>query len=166
MVLSISTADILGRLSKVLEKGIDDGWVLEPPASRLALMAREVLERWTETAYPGSSCQAGAVENDSRRGLSLTIHAAPTTHRVEIWGLACGDEREKKVSFTSHAPHSWVILAHQGPGCAAFKKHAEALEAFGLKRVDHREGKVTLSLWRGSTAPDGCPDCSGGAPAR
>ena len=162
MVLSISTRELLERLSKVLELKLDNGWVMEPPAARMALVAREELERWTETAFPGSSCQADAIEKDSRRGLSLTIHAAPTSHRVEIWGMACDDDREGDVALTGHTAHSWVVLAHKGPACDNAKSHAAKLEAAGLKKVDSQDGTVMLSLWKGSTAPDGCPDCSGG----
>lgn len=161
MVLSISTNTLLDRLAEFTRAHLDDGWVAEPPAARAALLVREEIQRWTQSAYPGSTCVPGALEKDSRRGLTLTVHSAPVTHRVEIWGLACGDEREAKLAPSAHAPHSWVILAHSGPDCRAIEAAEAALKSAGLRRVERRDGALTLSLWMGSAAPDGCPACLG-----
>ena len=44
----------------------------------------------------------------------------------------------------------------------AVEAASDLLERTGLKRLDRRDGPTfTLSLWMGSTAPDGCPECLG-----
>jgi hypothetical protein len=162
MAFSASTSELLSRLQEVVTRNLEDGWVAEPPAARLALLIREELKRWTQTAYPGSSCEGAALDPDSRRRLSLTIHSAPVTHRVEVWGLACGDDREPAVPTGEHVAHSWVVLAHLGEPCDRLKAHAQMLESAGLKPLEMRHAPpLTLSLWMGAAAPDGCPACQG-----
>ena len=160
MAFQASTAKILGRIEQVIEESLEQGWVAEPPAARAALLVREELQRWTQTTYPGSACEGAALDPGSRRRLSLTIHSAPVSHRVEIWGLACGDERESTIPAGEHVSHSWVVLAHLGPPCRNLQASAARLEAAGLRRLDARETpKLSLSLWMGKAAPDGCPAC-------
>jgi hypothetical protein len=158
--MALPTSALLERLEKVVVENLDDGWAMEPPAARAALLVREELARWTQSTYPGSASEGAALEADSRRALALTIHSAPTTHRVEVWGLACGDERESRVPSSGHAAHSWVVVAHVGAACANLEASAAQLKSSGLRRVDHRETpRLTLSLWMGAAAPDGCPAC-------
>jgi hypothetical protein len=160
MAFQASTAKILGRLEQVIDESLEKGWVSEPHAARLALLVREELQRWTQANYPGSSCEGAALDPDSRRRLSLTIHSAPVSHRVEVWGLACGDDRESTVPAGEHVAHSWVVLAHLGAPCPNLRASAAKLEVAGLKRLDQRETpKLSLSLWMGKAAPDGCPAC-------
>jgi hypothetical protein len=163
MAFTVSTGELLERVQKFVETRLDDGWVAEPPAARLALLVREELGRWTAATYPGSSLELAALEPGSRRRLSITIHSAPVTHRVEIWGLACGDEREAAVPAGEHAAHSWVVLAHLGGACANAEAHARKLSSTGLKRIEARESpSLSLALWMGAAAPDGCPACRQG----
>jgi hypothetical protein len=160
MAFTGSTADLLRRLEETVSKNLEEGWVAEPPAARLALLIREELGRWTQAMYPGSSLEGTAIDPDSRRRLSLAIHSPPVTHRVEVWGLACGDEREGTVSSGEHVAHSWVVLAHLGGPCAHHDANAAKLASAGLRRVEARETpRLSLSLWMGAAAPDGCPAC-------
>ncbi len=160
MMPSVPAVELLSRLAGFVRGNLEDGWAAEPPAARLALLLREELARWTRATYAGSACECGAVRKGSRRGLTLAIHAPPATHRVEIWGLACGDEGEGDVAFTPHAAHSWVVLAHLGGECPRLESCARKLESAGLRRVDRfEEDRLSLSLWRGSSAPEGCPAC-------
>jgi hypothetical protein len=56
-----------------------------------------------------------------------------------------------------------VLVGEDGPGWA-LEKASEPLAQAGLKRVDRRDSQgFSLSLWMGSTAPDGCPECLGKA---
>lgn len=162
MAFQASTSEILGRLEKAVAENLENGWVAEPRAARLALLIREELGRWTQSHYPGSTSEGDALEADSRRRLSLTIHSAPVSHRVEIWGLACGDDRETAVPDSGHVAHSWVVLAHLGDPCANLDLNASKLSAAGLKKMDERQSdRLSLSLWMGAAAPDGCPACLG-----
>lgn len=167
MAFTGSISDLLRGLEQAVEAGLDEGWAAEPPAARAALLAREALERWTRVAYPGAALEGRALEPGSRRRLSLSIHSAPVTHRVEVWGLACGDAREGAVSSDAHVAHSWVLLVHLGPPCPRLTEGERRLAERGLRRVDGRRGeRVTLSLWMGSAAPDGCDACRADAPGR
>lgn len=160
MAFAASTSQLLGRLAQVIETHLDDGWVAETTAARIALLVREELARWTQTTYPGSTSEGAALDPDSRRRLSLTIHSAPVTHRVEIWGLACGDEREADVPSGEHIAHSWVVLAHLGSPCPNLEACRAKIQSAGLRKVDERQGpRLSLSLWMGAAAPDGCPAC-------
>jgi len=162
MAFSASTSDLLTRLQQVVTRNLEDGWAAEPRAARLALLVREELKVWTQSAYPGSSCEGAALDPGSRRRLSLTIHSAPVSHRVEVWGLACGDECEPAIPAGEHVAHSWVVLAHWGETCDHLKAHARKLESAGLKPLEMRHSPpLTLSLWMGAAAPDGCPACQG-----
>lgn len=164
MAFQGSPGDILQRVERAVEGKLDDGWAAEPPAARAALLVREALAEWTRTSYPGSSCDGAALDPGSRRRLSLTIHSAPASHRVEVWGLACGDADESRVPDAGHIAHSWVVVAHVGEPCKAFEASGTRLQAAGLKRLDERRGpKLALSLWMGAAAPDGCPACLGKA---
>ncbi len=156
MAFTASTTGLLERVEKFVAGHLEANWVLEPFPARLALLVREELKRWTLSSYPGSTCEGAALDPDSRRRLSLTIHSAPVSHRVEIWGLA-KDDAVKPVS--GHTTHSWVVVAGEG---SAFDAAAEQLSKAGLRKVDQRSGPTfSLSLWMGSTAPDGCPECLG-----
>jgi len=160
MAFTMSTVELLDRLENILSRNLEEGWVAEPPAARLALLIREELGHWTRATYPGSVCEGAALDPGSRRRLSLTIHSAPVTHRVEVWGLACGDEREHLLPSGEHIAHSWVMLGHLGGACANADGHAAKLAAAGLKLLDERRNpKRSLSLWMGVAAPGGCPAC-------
>ncbi len=160
MALASPTGEILERLERAIERELHTRWRAEPPAARLALVIREELERWTREAYPASSCEGTALEKDSRRRLCLTIHSAPVTHRVEIWGLACGDPVEGPPPNIKDAVHSWVVLAHLGGPCPNLRAAAASILAAGLREVDRRvTPRLSLSLWVGGAAPEGCPDC-------
>ena len=160
MAFTGNTGEILGRLERAVNEKLEEGWVSEPDAARLALLIREELGHWTRATYPGSACDVSSIAPDSRRHLGLTIHSAPVTHRVEIWGLACGDEREREVPSSGHEAHSWVVLAHLGDACPNYDQSVARLTAVGLKELDKRtSGRLKLGLWMGATAPDGCPAC-------
>jgi hypothetical protein len=162
MAFKGSAGELLARLEKVVREHLEDGWVMEPPAARLALLVREELGRWTQSVYPGSTCEQDALEPDSRRRLGLTIHSPPVTHRVEIWGLACGDDWESRVPAGEHVGHSWVVLAHLGADCPNLEAHSRKLKGSGLTSLGARsEDRLTLSVWMGASAPDGCPACLG-----
>ena len=164
MAFQASTADLLARLEKAVETQIDDGWAVEPPAARAALLVREELAAWTRATYPGSAFDGAALDPGSRRRLALTIHSAPVSHRVEVWGLACGDDREGDVPQGEHVSHSWVVVAHVGGPCRNLEASVSKLANAGLKRLDERRTpRFSLSLWMGVAAPDGCPACSGKA---
>lgn len=160
MAFASSTNEILARLAEAVETNLATGWVAEPPAARLALLIREELAQWTRRTYPGSTCDLGTLEADSRRHLTLTIHSAPVTHRVEIWGMACGDEREGCLPAGAHLGHSWVVLAHLGNSCKNADAASEKIASFGLRQAERRQSaRLSLSLWMGNAAPDGCPAC-------
>lgn len=162
MAFRQSTSELLQTLEKIVRADLEDGWAAEPPAARLALLVREELGRWTRATYPGSTLEGAALDPGSRRRLSLTIHSAPVSHRVEVWGLACGDEAEAAVPKGEHVAHSWVVLAHLGAPCRRLEDRAAQLSAAGLKRMESRESTgLSLSLWTGAAAPDGCPACLG-----
>jgi hypothetical protein len=162
MAFQASTAQILSRIEAAVEAKLDDRWVAEPPAARAALLVREALADWTRSTYPGSACEGGSLDPDSRRRLSLVIHSAPVSHRVEIRGLACGDAREAELAPDGHAAHSWVVLAHVGPPCPRLEESARRLAQAGLKRLEERcTSRLALSVWMGAAAPDGCPACLG-----
>lgn len=165
MAFTGSTADLLRVLEKAIAAGLDHGWAAEPPASRAALLAREALESWTRARYPGAVLEGGALEPGSRRRLSLAIHSAPVTHRVEVWGLACGDAQEGIITRNDHVTHSWVLLVHLGSPCPRRAEAERRLSSLGLRRVDeHRGEHMALSLWMGAAAPDGCAACREDAP--
>ena len=158
MAFTASPAELLQRLEDFVGPQLGTNWAAEPPAARAALLVREALGRWTSEQYPGSTSQGSALDPDSRRRLSLVIHSAPVTHRLEVWGLAEGDESPK--APTPHTPHSWVVLVRAGSGAPSLEIPGAMLAAAGLKKVAERSGgRVALSLWQGSGAPDGCPDC-------
>jgi hypothetical protein len=160
MAYTSSTAGLLEQVEKHVLEYLDRNWVAEPPAARAALLVREELGRWTQATYPGSSIENSSLDPASRRSLSLRIHSAPVTHRVEVWGMACGDESEKDLPKGGHIAHSWVVLAHVGKPCPRIQERAEALRSAGLARLESRETpRLSLSLWSGSAAPDGCPAC-------
>ncbi len=162
MAFRQSTSELLQTLEEIVRADLEDGWVAEPPAARLALLVREELGRWTQANYPGSTLEGAALDPGSRRRLSLKIHSAPVTHRVEVWGLACGDEAEAAVPRGEHVSHSWVVLAHLGAPCPHLEARSAQLAAAGLKRMESRESAgLSLSLWTGASAPDGCPACLG-----
>jgi len=160
MAFSQSTADLLLSLEKIVQANLEEGWAAEPRAARLALLVREELGRWTQTTYPGSTLEGAALDPGSRRRLSLKIHSAPVTHRVEVWGLACGDEAEGAAPKGEHVSHSWVVLAHLGGSCRHLEARAAQLAAAGLRKMEALETPaLSLSLWTGAAAPDGCPAC-------
>lgn len=159
MAFTASTTGLLERLEKFVSAHLGANWAVEPPPARLALLVREELRRWTQSAYPGATCEGAALEKGSRRRLTLTIHSAPVTHRVEIWGLS-KDEPPKAPS--AHTAHSWVVLAGEGGAGGSMDVAEAGLLKAGLKRLDRRDGPgFSLSLWMGATAPDGCPECLG-----
>jgi len=159
MAFTASTTGLLERVEKFVVGHLDSNWVSEPRPARIALLVREELRRWTQASYPGATCDGAALEADSRRRLLLTIHSAPVTHRVEVWGLA---KEETVKPVTGHTTHSWVVVAGEaGPG-SAYEAAAGQLFKAGLKKVDQRDGAAfSLSLWMGAAAPDGCPECAG-----
>lgn len=159
MAFTASTTGLLERVEKFVAAHLDANWAAEPKAARLALLVREELRRWTQSSYPGSTCEGAALDPDSRRRLSLTIHSAPVSHRVEVWGLI-QDDPVRAVS--GHTIHSWVVLAGESGAGSTLEKTSEQLAKAGLKRVDRRDGpSFSLSLWMGAGAPDGCPECLG-----
>lgn len=154
MAFTSSTTGLLERVEKFVAAHLDANWAAEPKAARIALLVREELRRWTQSSYPGSSCEGSALDADSRRRLSLTIHSAPVSHRVEVWGLTQTDTVR---AVTGHTVHSWVVVAGDA---GATERASEQLAKAGLKRVDRRDGpSFSLSLWMGAGAPDGCPEC-------
>lgn len=158
MAFTASTAGLLEQVEKFVVAHLEANWAAEPNSARLALLVREELRRWTQSRFPGSTCEGAALDPDSRRRLSLTIHSAPVSHRVEVWGLA-KDDVVQPVGL--HTAHSWVVLAGAGGPGSAFQASADHLAKAGLKRIEQRDGPVfSLSLWMGSTAPDGCPECA------
>ncbi|HVR87096.1 MAG TPA: hypothetical protein VMU54_22415 [Planctomycetota bacterium] len=159
MAFTASTNGLLERLEKFAAAHLDGNWVAEPKPARLALLVREELRRWTQSSYPGASCEGAALDPGSRRRLCLTIHSAPVSHRVEIWGL---ERTEALRDLSPHTAHSWVVLAGEdGPG-SAINSVADLLLKAGLRRVDRRDNiGFSLSLWMGAGAPDGCPECLG-----
>ena len=158
MAFNVSPARVLQRLEDFVGSQLETNWAAEPPAARAALLVREALGRWTSEQYPGSTNQGAALDPDSRRRLSLLIHSAPVTHRVEVWGLAEGDEAARAPS--SHTAHSWVVVVRAGGGAPSLEASGSNLAAAGLKKIAERSGaRVALTLWQGSGAPDGCPDC-------
>ena len=160
MAFRASPADLLARVEKAVESKLEDGWAAEPPAARAALIVREELAAWTRGNYPGSAVEGMSLDPASRRRLALTIHSAPVSHRVEVWGLACGDDAEAQAPAGEHIAHSWVVLAHVGGPCVNLKARAAQLEAAGLRRLEERSTpRLSLSLWMGAAAPDGCPAC-------
>src|SRR5687767_2554753 len=153
MAFTASPTGLLERVEKFVSAHLDVNWVAEPRAARMALLVREELRRWTQSSYPGSSCEGAALDLDSRRRLCLTIHSAPVSHRVEIWGLLKEDPIRP---VGGHTAHSWVVLAGPGP---ALDRASEQLAKAGLKRIEQRDGPAfSLSLWMGAGAPDGCPE--------
>jgi hypothetical protein len=159
MAFTASTTGLLERVEKFVSGHLEANWVSEPKPARLALLVREELRRWTLASYPGATCDGAALDPNSRGRLSLTIHSAPVTHRVEVWGLA-KDGAVKPPSV--HTSHSWVVIAGESGAGSAFETAAGFLSKAGLKKVDQRDGPVfSLSLWMGGTAPDGCPECLG-----
>jgi hypothetical protein len=159
MAFTASTTGLLERVEKFVAGHLESNWVSEPKPSRLALLTREELRRWTLSSYPGATCDGAALDPDTRRRLSLTIHSAPVTHRVEIWGLS---KDEVITPLSKHSAHSWVVVAGEAGAGSAFDAAAEQLSKAGLKKVDQRTGPAfSLSLWMGATAPDGCPECLG-----
>ncbi len=159
MAFTASTTGLLERVEKFAAAHLDANWVAEPNPARLALLVREELRRWTLSSYPGSACEGAALDRGSRRRLSLMIHSAPVSHRVEVWGLAKG---EPVPPIGAHTAHSWVVIAGEAGAGSAFDGAAAELAKAGLKKVDQRNGAAfSLSLWMGSTAPDGCPECLG-----
>lgn len=159
MAFQASFEELLARLERAVDDGLDAGWVSEPPAARAALLVREALEAWTRATYPGSSCEGSAPDPASRRRLALRIHSAPVTHHVEVRGSASG-EPAAPAEIDGHTLHSWVVLAHLGEPDASFLSRIDRLAGAGLRKIGERQGKrVRLSLWMGTAAPDGCPDC-------
>ncbi len=161
MAFTASTTGLLERLEKFVSAHLEENWAAEPKAARLALLVREELLRWTQSSYPGATCDGAALDPGSRRRLSLTIHSAPASHRVEVWGF---ERSGGAPSLGSHTAHSWVVLAGEdGPG-SGFQSAGKELEKAGLRRVDVRgSAAFSLSLWMGAEAPDGCPECLGKA---
>jgi hypothetical protein len=159
MAFTASTTGLLERLERFASAHLDRNWAAEPKPARLALLVREELRRWTQSSYPGSSCDGAALAADSRRSLSLTIHSAPVSHRVEVWGLERGGTPQR---LGPHTAHSWVVLAGEdGPG-SAFESMSQELAKAGLRQMDRRDSAAfSLSLWMGAGAPDGCPECLG-----
>ncbi len=159
MAFTASPTGLLERIEKFVTAHLEANWVAEPLPARLALLVREELRRWTQSSYPGAACEGASLEPDSRRRLSLTIHSAPVTHRVEIWGLAPA-EAPRPVS--GHVAHSWVVVAGEGGPGPSLDAAAAQLSKAGLKRLEQRDGpRFSLSLWMGAAAPDGCPECQG-----
>jgi hypothetical protein len=159
MAFTASTTGLLERVEKFVAAHLDDHWAAEPRPARLALLVREELQRWTLSNYPGAICDGAALDPDSRRRLSLTIHSAPVSHRVEVWGLADGAPPQ---GLGRHTAHSWVVLAGDRSPAATVASVGVQLQQAGLREVDRRNGPgFTLSLWTGATAPDGCPECLG-----
>jgi hypothetical protein len=159
MGFTASTNGLLERIEKFAAGHLDANWAAEPPPARLALLVREELRRWTQSSYPGASCEGAALDPGSRRRLSLTIHSPPVSHRVEIWGLS---PEELPAPASAHTAHSWVVLAGVGGPGTARDRAVEQLAKSGLKRLEYREGpRFWLSLWMGQAAPDGCPECLG-----
>ena len=164
MAFTASTAGLLERIEKHVAENLGKNWAVEPPAARAALLVREELGRWTQSTYPGAALEGSALDPGSRRRLGLKIHSAPVTHRVEVWGMACGDEAEPAVPKGEHLGHSWVVLAHVGAPCRHLEARAAKLAAAGLKRMEIRENPaLSISVWTGASAPDGCPDCRASA---
>jgi hypothetical protein len=158
MAFTASAADILRKLEDFVVPLLGANWAAEPPAARAALLVREALGEFAARQYPGSSSEGAALDPGSRRRLSLLIHSAPASHRVEVWGFADGDEAVP--AATPHTPHSWVVLARPGGAAPALEAAGSTLASAGLKRLAERNGPaLALSLWQGSSAPDGCPDC-------
>ena len=159
MSFTASTAGLLEDVERFVAANLETGWAAEPPAARAALLVREELRRWTGTQYPGSTSEESALDAGSRRRLLLTIHSAPVSHRVEIWGMAPGDDLPG-AAVSGHTAHSWVVIARVGGPDPAVDRAAAKLKAAGLQPVgERRGGAVALSLWMGRAAPDGCPDC-------
>jgi len=155
MAFTASTDGLLEKVEKFVAAHLEANWAAEPNSSRLALLVREELRRWTQSRFPGASCEGSTLDSDSRRRLSLVIHSANVTHRVEIWGI--GNEDTVK-GAGPHTAHSWVVLAGTG---TAFRSASEHLEKAGLKKVEQRDAPAfSLSLWMGTAAPDGCPECA------
>jgi hypothetical protein len=158
MAFTASATGILQRLEDFVVPLLEADWAAEPPAARAALLVREALGDFTSAQYPGAACETAALDANSRRRLSLLIHSAPASHRVEVWGLAPGDEAVPEP--TPHTAHSWVLLARVGGPGPALEAAGARLAAAGLARIAGREGaRLALALWQGSGAPDGCPDC-------
>jgi hypothetical protein len=159
MAFTASTTGLLERVEKFVAAHLETNWVAEPKPARLALLVRDELRRWTQSSYPGSSCEGSALDPSSRRRLSLTIHSAPASHRVEVWGL---ERSEVPKGLGRHTAHSWVVLAGEDGSGSAMQSISELLQKAGLRRVDRRDSPAfSLSLWMGAGAPDGCPECQG-----
>jgi hypothetical protein len=159
MAFTASSGKLLEVLEAYVATRLEDNWAAEPPAARAALLAREELRRFAAVTYPGSTSEGSALDPGSRRRLSLVIHSAPASHRVEIWGLGPDDDLAGAAA-TPHTPHSWVLVARAGGAGPAVDAVGDRLSSAGLRKVSERSGpRVALALWQGSGAPDGCPDC-------
>ena len=161
MAFTASAPGLLERVEKFVAAHLDDRWVAEPKPARLALLVREELRRWTLSTYPGASCDGAALRPDSRRRLSLTIHSAPVSHRVEVWGL--GDVYPPQ-ALGRHTPHSWVVLA--GDHASRHTPYRSVSEQLRGGRTQaggepQRDRILPEPLDGGDSAPDGCPECLG-----
>ena len=159
MAFTGSTTGLLERLEKFVDEHLESNWAVEARPARMALLIREELQHWTQSSYPGAACEGATLLPGSRRRLSLSIHSAPVSHRVEIWGLGAD---EPPAPAGAHTAHSWVVLAGDRDAARAIETASSELTRAGLRRVDQRDGRsFSLILWMGASAPDGCPECLG-----
>src|SRR5258707_989446 len=73
MAFTASTNGLLERLEKFAAAHLETNWVAEPKPARLALLVREELRRWTQSSYPGVSCEGAA--------LPFWLNCPPASHR-------------------------------------------------------------------------------------
>ena len=158
MAFTASINGLLERVEAFVAAHLDKNWVSEPRARPPRPPGARRTPALDALHYPGAICDGAALDAGSRRRLSLTIHSAPVSHRVEVWGLGRTGRpcRPRPTRPFLGRPRG------RGQHRSALEKAAEPLSQAGLKRVDRRDSAgFSLSLWMGATAPDSCPECLG-----
>ena len=152
MALDASPSDVLAALVKSVSAGMAGKWVATPVPERLAILAREEVIRFVRETFP-----AAAIEKEdapTMRHLAVRVFTPRDCHRVEVVGAECGGA----VEAGPLAEYSWVLVAHACGGSCGLG--ARALEASGLRKIQEiAQPSVTLALWMGPRAPEGCPAC-------
>jgi hypothetical protein len=81
---------------------------------------------------------------------------------VETWGVPC-EAPPVGTAPDALSGYSWILLAHQCGDegeCPRLAQWESCLRAHELKRVEYcLRDRLSLSLWMGTHAPEGCPSC-------
>lgn len=161
-MIPVSPLSVLSLVADRVAEGIGGHWAGAPIPGRLVVTAKEAVVNWARATFPGA-----VLEDESPSGWPLTqlairIFTPSSCHRMEIRGLDCATPAWRD-RIEPSSLKSWILVGHaceRSDRCSRMSRCETHLSCHRCRLAGRETRKaLTLSLWAGPQAPDGCAAC-------